>query len=231
MYNAVMHKFMQDRTLKSLLLSTAHGGERRMIIEHTTNDSYWGDGGVPHWKPGDSGNELGQLLVRIRGESLPLPLPLPLPLTACAGSVCPDEIHYNSLQNGGQGYVLPAAHAAALPPPPTAAAAAAAAAAASAAAGGRMCGWCRAKPAHAGHDYCGRKCGSAASQAGHNPHSHGNPVNPAPAAGYGHAVQHRVTCPAGVGPGQEIEIRLGTGELRKLRVPAGVYPGMEIVFQ
>ena len=83
MYNAVMHKFMQDRTLKSLLLSTAHGGERRMIIEHTVNDNYWGDGGVPHWKPGDPGNELGQLLVRIRGESLPLPVPLPVPLGLC----------------------------------------------------------------------------------------------------------------------------------------------------
>jgi ribA/ribD-fused uncharacterized protein len=68
MHNAVMHKFTQDPDLNALLLSTATGGVNRMIVEHTEKDSYWGDGGVRDWRVGQPGNELGQLLVRIRGE-------------------------------------------------------------------------------------------------------------------------------------------------------------------
>ncbi len=41
-----------------------------MLIEHTGNDSYWGDGGVRDWRVGRPGNELGQLLMRIRDELL-----------------------------------------------------------------------------------------------------------------------------------------------------------------
>lgn len=40
----------------------------RVIIEHTANDSYWGDGGVRDWCESMPGNELGKLLMRIRGE-------------------------------------------------------------------------------------------------------------------------------------------------------------------
>ena len=54
--------------LKQLLVSTAAGGVARMIVEHTDKDDYWGDGGVHSWVPGMSGNNLGQLLVRIREE-------------------------------------------------------------------------------------------------------------------------------------------------------------------
>ena len=64
--HSVMAKFTQDKVLKKLLVSTAHGGLKRMIIEHTTNDDYWGDNGVPHWRVGDPGNMLGQLLVEVR---------------------------------------------------------------------------------------------------------------------------------------------------------------------
>eukprot|EP01043_Picozoa_sp_COSAG02_P008400 COSAG02_NODE_268_length_26526_cov_28.495554_7_plen_1277_part_00 len=259
MYNAVMHKFTQDRTLKHLLLSTAAGGERRMIIEHTTNDDYWGDGGAPRWQVGDSGNKLGQLLVRIR-----------------------DEIQYNTLQGGGAGYMLPLAHRAAglaMPPPQSVAAAA------PAGGGGRMCAMCRAKPARDGHDYCGRTCGTAASQAGlttqhsraggrggrggvasaapSGSYGHGNYSAAASPAGYGqhqhqhqhqphqhqphqhqvqhqhqhqhqhqpHQMQHQVTCPAGAVPGQHIQVRLGTGETKTVIVPAGVGPGMNFFIQ
>ena len=46
----------------------ATGGVARVIIEHTANDSYWGDGGVRDWCESMPGNELGKLLMRIRGE-------------------------------------------------------------------------------------------------------------------------------------------------------------------
>ena len=62
MFNAVLGKMAQDPRLRELLLST----KKRVIIEHTTNDSYWGDGGAPKWRTGDSGNKLGQILMEVR---------------------------------------------------------------------------------------------------------------------------------------------------------------------
>ena len=56
---AVRAKFTQYEELRSLLLST---GDRR-IVEHTTNDSYWGDGG-----DGSGANMLGNILMEIRDE-------------------------------------------------------------------------------------------------------------------------------------------------------------------
>ncbi|QDT29212.1 Swarming motility protein YbiA [Gimesia panareensis] len=57
MRQAVLAKFTQHADLRELLLST---GESR-LVEHTTNDSYWGDGG-----DGSGKNRLGQLLMEIR---------------------------------------------------------------------------------------------------------------------------------------------------------------------
>jgi len=59
MLDALRAKFGQHEKLKALLLGT---GEAR-IVEHTTNDSYWGDGG-----DGSGLNTLGQLLMRLRSE-------------------------------------------------------------------------------------------------------------------------------------------------------------------
>jgi len=59
MREAILAKFTQHQTLRSLLLST---GEAE-LIEHTTNDSYWGDGG-----DGNGRNRLGQLLIELRGQ-------------------------------------------------------------------------------------------------------------------------------------------------------------------
>ncbi len=59
MYEAVLAKFTQYQVLKELLLST----DDAMLIEHTSNDSYWGDGGH-----GRGRNMLGQLLMRVRSE-------------------------------------------------------------------------------------------------------------------------------------------------------------------
>ena len=53
----VMAKFTQHPELKRLLLET---GDAK-LIEHTTNDSYWGDGG-----DGSGRNMLGQLLMEVR---------------------------------------------------------------------------------------------------------------------------------------------------------------------
>ena len=57
---AVKEKFSQHEDLKRKLLQT---GEKE-IIEHTTNDSYWGDGGG--WGRGQ--NKLGKILMQVRSE-------------------------------------------------------------------------------------------------------------------------------------------------------------------
>ena len=59
MLDAVRAKFEQYEELKELLIST---GEAR-IIEHTENDSYWGDGG-----DGKGKNRLGKILMKVRDE-------------------------------------------------------------------------------------------------------------------------------------------------------------------
>ena len=57
MREAVLQKFTQHLDLKELLLST---GDAK-LIEHTENDSYWGDGG-----DGSGKNKLGLILMETR---------------------------------------------------------------------------------------------------------------------------------------------------------------------
>lgn len=57
MYKAVYLKFSQNKEIATLLLST---GESE-LIEHTTNDDYWADGGDGHGK-----NKLGIILMSVR---------------------------------------------------------------------------------------------------------------------------------------------------------------------
>ena len=52
-------KFAQHASLRSLLLSTGDAE----LVEHTTNDRYWADGG-----DGSGRNRLGQLLMELRSE-------------------------------------------------------------------------------------------------------------------------------------------------------------------
>lgn len=59
MCTAVRAKFFQHPSLASLLLGTGNA----TLVEHTTNDNYWGDGG-----DGSGQNMLGQILVKIREE-------------------------------------------------------------------------------------------------------------------------------------------------------------------
>ena len=59
MRKALQAKFTQHDELKALLLST---GDAK-LVEHTTNDNYWGDGG-----DGRGRNMLGQLLMQVRSE-------------------------------------------------------------------------------------------------------------------------------------------------------------------
>lgn len=54
---AVLEKFKQNPVLKSLLLSTGDA----TLIEHTTNDAYWADGGDGRGK-----NMLGLILMETR---------------------------------------------------------------------------------------------------------------------------------------------------------------------
>ena len=59
MYKALQAKFMQHKELGRKLMET---GDRK-LIEHSPNDSYWGDGGN-----GTGKNRLGQLLMKLRRE-------------------------------------------------------------------------------------------------------------------------------------------------------------------
>lgn len=59
MFKALEAKFTQHVELKMLLLET---GDAK-LVEHTVNDSYWGDGGN-----GSGKNMLGQLLMKLRGS-------------------------------------------------------------------------------------------------------------------------------------------------------------------
>lgn len=59
MEKALLAKFTQHEELKELLIST---GDAK-LIEHTSNDAYWGDGG-----DGKGKNFLGRLLMKVRDE-------------------------------------------------------------------------------------------------------------------------------------------------------------------
>ena len=57
MGEAVWAKFSQHPELRAILLSTNDA----LIVEHTSRDSYWGDGGGGHGQ-----NRLGQILMQVR---------------------------------------------------------------------------------------------------------------------------------------------------------------------
>jgi ribA/ribD-fused uncharacterized protein len=59
MYRAVLAKFTQHNDLRDILLGTGDA----TLIEHTENDSYWGDGG-----DGSGRNRLGHILMCVRAE-------------------------------------------------------------------------------------------------------------------------------------------------------------------
>ena len=59
MRKAVRAKFAQHDDLKKLLLDTGDAN----LVEHTENDSYWGDGG-----DGSGRNMLGRILMQVRAE-------------------------------------------------------------------------------------------------------------------------------------------------------------------
>lgn len=59
MTEALLAKFSQHEDLRALLLAT----DDALLIEHTDNDAYWGDGG-----DGSGKNMLGQVLMRVRDQ-------------------------------------------------------------------------------------------------------------------------------------------------------------------
>jgi hypothetical protein len=59
MYRAVLAKFTQNDDLRAILLDTGEA----LLVEHTANDAYWGDGG-----DGSGRNRLGHILMRVREE-------------------------------------------------------------------------------------------------------------------------------------------------------------------
>ena len=66
MREAVLAKFSQHEDLRATLLGTGDAE----LVEHTTNDSYWGDGG-----DGSGKNRLGRILVEVREELRQSPAP------------------------------------------------------------------------------------------------------------------------------------------------------------
>ena len=59
MREALRAKFTQHPALQTLLLATGDAE----LVEHTTNDRYWADGG-----DGSGRNRLGQLLMELRAQ-------------------------------------------------------------------------------------------------------------------------------------------------------------------
>ena len=59
MREVVLTKFTQYRHLRDLLLATGEA----LLVEHTENDAYWGDGG-----DGSGKNMLGQILMSVRKQ-------------------------------------------------------------------------------------------------------------------------------------------------------------------
>jgi N-glycosidase YbiA len=59
MHEAVLARFTQYADLRETLLGTGES----LLVEHTENDAYWGDGG-----DGSGKNRLGQILMRVREE-------------------------------------------------------------------------------------------------------------------------------------------------------------------
>jgi ribA/ribD-fused uncharacterized protein len=59
MLEAVRAKFTQHEELTAILLGTGDA----LLVEHTANDAYWGDGG-----DGSGCNRLGQILMAVRAE-------------------------------------------------------------------------------------------------------------------------------------------------------------------
>jgi len=59
MYDVIYAKFTQHKELKKTLLDTGDA----ILVEHTENDSYWGDGGN-----GKGKNQLGKTLMKIRED-------------------------------------------------------------------------------------------------------------------------------------------------------------------
>ena len=59
MYKALLAKFSQHKNLRDMLFNTGN----RQLIEHTSMDCFWGDGG-----DGLGKNNLGKLLMNVRAE-------------------------------------------------------------------------------------------------------------------------------------------------------------------
>ena len=59
MRRAVLAKFTQHEDLRAVLRGTGAA----LLVEHTENDSYWGDGG-----DGSGRNRLGEILMEVRDE-------------------------------------------------------------------------------------------------------------------------------------------------------------------
>lgn len=97
MYRAVKTKFLQHINLQKLIIETGDA----VLIEHTKNDSYWGDGGN-----GSGKNKLGQILMKIREELkyLKYDINIILPLWIAYPSIDKEDMFWR--MGGGESYLM-----------------------------------------------------------------------------------------------------------------------------
>ena len=94
MLTALRAKFTQHVSIASVLASTF--GAR--LVEHTSNDRYWADGG-----DGRGANRLGILLEQVRSELPPWPAHFTAPPWVEHPDVAPSDMFWR--MGGGEGYL------------------------------------------------------------------------------------------------------------------------------
>jgi ribA/ribD-fused uncharacterized protein len=82
MYEAVKAKFSQNADIHAILMGTGDA----TLVEHTFNDSYWGDGG-----DGSGKNRLGFVLEKVRKEFADEYQKASAPTTKAAGGASPSS--------------------------------------------------------------------------------------------------------------------------------------------
>lgn len=91
---ALAAKFGEHPKLMQLLISTGNC----VLIEHTSNDSYWADGG-----DGSGRNRLGELLMELRASVQPTPCPFFVPPWIKYPDIEPSDMHWR--MGAGEDYI------------------------------------------------------------------------------------------------------------------------------
>ncbi|KAF0814963.1 N-glycosidase YbiA [Andreprevotia sp. IGB-42] len=98
MATALAAKFVQHPAIGEILLSTGDA----LLVEHTVNDAYWGDGG-----DGRGRNRLGYLLMDLRGSTQAQSQPFFAPPWLVFPGIEVSDLHWR--MGEGEGYLMRAA--------------------------------------------------------------------------------------------------------------------------